>query len=123
MKIHCKVNTKANPILAQKYVFKAFNNREAPEEEQAYVMVKHLTPKTMQKYLKITNGSTEIDSSALFMGQVKEVVNVYNDMIGRDMTKEEIVESPVNIMTMTLVQEVAAFLFSETTLKKEEEKN
>jgi len=123
MKINCKVNTKANPILAQKYVFKAFNNREAPEEEQAYVMVKHLTPKTMQKYLKITNGSTEIDSSALFMGQVKEVVNVYNDMIGRDMTKEEIVESPVNIMTMTLVQEVAAFLFSETTLKKEEEKN
>lgn len=124
MIINCEVNTKANPILAQKYVFKAFNNREEKEEDQAYVMVKHLTPKTLQKYLKISqNGETSIDSSEMFLGQVKEVVNVHNSVIDRDMTKEEIIFSPVNTMTMTLISEVAAFLVGETKLKEEEEKN
>lgn len=122
MKINCKVNTKANPIIESKYVFKAFGNREAPEEEQAYVMVKHLTTKSLNKLLNLTNGGS-MDACEVFESQVKSVHHVYNDIVGRDMTKEEIIESPANQMLMVLINEVFAYLLNEVKLNQEEEKN
>ena len=122
MKINCKVSTKANPIIPTKYVFTSFDNDKAPEEEQAYVMVKQLTTKSLNKYINLTDGGN-MNACDVFAGQVTSVHHVYNEIVERDMTKEEILDSPANIMLMALVNEVFAYLLNETKLNGEEEKN
>ena len=121
MKVNCKVNTKANPIKETKYIIKAFDNEKEPVEEQAYVMVKHFTNKSLNKHINLISQS--LDPCEIFMDQVVSVHNVYNTFTDTYMTKEEIVESEANKMTMAIINEVFAYLLGETKLNKEEEKN
>lgn len=122
MEVNCKINTKANPILATKYVFKAFGNSEKPESEQAYVMVRHFTQRTLNNYLNFSKGGM-VNPCDVFLGQVEKVVGVYNSLVKRDMTKEEIVDAEANSMLNTLIMEVYGHLFAEMKLNGEETKN
>lgn len=122
MEVNCKINTKANPILATKYVFKAFGNSEKTEDKQAYVMVNHLTQRTLNNYIDHARGKLA-NPCDVFLGQVEKVVGVYNSIVKRDMTKEEIVEAEANTMLNTLIMEVYRYLISEMSLNEEETKN
>ncbi len=123
MKVNCKVNTKANPILPVKYIFKTMDNDQQAEEDQAYAMVKHLTTKELQKYLTPSIEGVGYDSAGIFMNQVKKIVNIHNTATDSDMTKQEILESSANMTTYMLVQEVVTFLIAEVMVTGEEVKN
>lgn len=121
MKINCKTNTKTNPILLHKYVFSVLGNLEEDTEKQAYVEVKSLTAKSLQKCL-LGDGKS-FDYVEMFNSQVKSVHGVFNDFTQTYMTKEEMVESKVNITIWTLIVDVCQHLISEMVITEEETKN
>lgn len=123
MDINCKVNSKANPIKVHKYYFKVMGNRESKEEDRAYVMVKSLTSGDITNFLNFADGRTSYDFPSMFSKQVKSVHKVFNTLTKKEMTKDEIVNSPFNQTLVALITDVGTHLISESQLDEEEEKN
>lgn len=121
MKVNCQVNTKTNPILKHKYVFSILGNLDEKPEDQAYVEVKSLNAKSFQKCLNADLRS--FDYVEMFDSQVKSVHHVFNSNTGKEMTKDEMIESKVNMTIWALITDVCQHLISEMTLTEDETKN
>jgi hypothetical protein len=102
-------------------------NRDIPKKDRVVVTCDFLTVGNRDDYLAINqNGSSRIDFTAMFAGQVSEIHNLDHPTEDREITIEELLNvygGEGSTVAHNLIVDVSLHIYKGSALEEEEQKN